>query len=525
MFNFAVNNLTAQVIEEKLNRVLDKLKCVAKLNLALGFILKNIEDGKFSYFYAHENNTLLEQSKLVSNKNDMAKLKKVLKKTDVIESCTKERSNTKWRFFKLTNLTIFAALLRDIPMGGKDAVLPEPLLRNGSINCLTYEQNIKKPYKDNLCLFRALAFHLHGNERLEEETSKLFNLFLVNSTNPDPSKFQGVCMDDIPSVEDIVSINIFIYDIDLIDGAIIGELARRSIKKYKKSVQLMRYNRHICYVDNISAFFIAFRCPTCETFFQKTGNLQCHLVRCSERVKHIYPKNVYQLRETLFDKLDSFDIQYTDDQNFFINLAVFDFESICIPEEKFKNTETTTWIGKHVPLSVSISSNLIAKPIFLCNSNPRDLVESFIDAVDGLATQSKAQMKLKCLEKETAIKSKLTRTLESLNERRCRNQRVFEFDDHCFEDDNEEKDASTQFLQMQKNQLIELQEHLESYCNVLPVFGFNSAKYDINLIKSYLLPILINERNMEPTVIKKDNQFVSFKFGDVQLLDIMNLLG
>ena len=29
---------------------------------------------------------------------------------------------------------------------------------------------------------------------------------------------------------------------------------------------------------------------------------------------------------------------------------------------------------------------------------------------------------------------------------------------------------------------------------------------------------------MEPTVIKKANQFVSFKFGDVQLLDIMNFL-
>ena len=92
-------------------------------------------------------------------------------------------------------------------------------------------------------------------------------------------------------------------------------------------------------------------------------------------------------------------------------------------------------------------------------------------------------MKLKFLEIETAIKSKLTRTMETLNERRYRNRLVFEFEDNCFGDDNEEKDASIQFLQMQKNQLIELQEHLERYCNVLPVFGFNSAKYDINLIK------------------------------------------
>ena len=75
-----------------------------------------------------------------------------------------------------------------------------------------------------------------------------------------------------------------------------------------------------------------------------------------------------------------------------------------------------------------------------------------------------------------------------------------------------------------KNQLIDLQESLERYCNVLPVFGFNSAKCDLNLIKSYLLPILVNEREIEPSVIIKANQFISFKFGDNQLLDKMNFL-
>ena len=77
---------------------------------------------------------------------------------------------------------------------------------------------------------------------------------------------------------------------------------------------------------------------------------------------------------------------------------------------------------------------------------------------------------------------------------------------------------------MQKNKIIDIQEFFERYCNILPVFGFNSANYDINLIKSYLLPILVNERDIELTVIKKANQIVSFKFGDFQLLDIMNFL-
>ena len=30
------------------------------------------------------------------------------------------------------------------------------------------------------------------------------------------------------------------------------------------------------------------------------------------------------------------------------------------------------------------------------------------------------------------------------------------------------------------------------------LFGFNNAKYDPNLIKSDLLPILVNERDIEP---------------------------
>ena len=73
-------------------------------------------------------------------------------------------------------------------------------------------------------------------------------------------------------------------------------------------------------------------------------------------------------------------------------------------------------------------------------------------------------------ESRNSNQSKLTRTLESLNERRCRKYRLFDFDDHCSEDDNEEKNASTRFLQMQKNQLVELQEPLELYCNKLPGF-------------------------------------------------------
>ena len=79
----------------------------------------------------------------------------------------------------MTNPIVFAALLKDVPIGCKNAVLLEPLLRSGTINCLTCEENRRQPYNDNLCLFCALALQLHGTQRLEEETSKLFNLFII----------------------------------------------------------------------------------------------------------------------------------------------------------------------------------------------------------------------------------------------------------------------------------------------------------------------------------------------------------
>ena len=107
-------------------------------------------------------------------------------------------------------------------MGCKDTVLPEPLLKNHNVNCRTFERNTSQPYNDNLCLFRALALHLHGNEKLEEETSKSFN----NSEEREPSKFQGVDMTDISKVEEMLHLNIFLYDLDFVDGELIGELAR-----------------------------------------------------------------------------------------------------------------------------------------------------------------------------------------------------------------------------------------------------------------------------------------------------------
>ena len=299
--------------------------------------------------------------------------------------------DTKWKFYKLTNLTLFASLLKDVPMVCKDTVLAEPLLKNQNVNCLTFERNTRQPYINNLCLFWALALHLYRKENLEEETSKIFKLFLNNSEKGDVWNFQGVHFNDISKVEDLLQLNIFLYDIDFADGELIGELCRRSILKYEKIIKILRYNNHICYVNNNNnALFKALRCTTWNTFSSKTGNLEGHLTTCSDRAKHIFLKNVYELRETLFEKLVAFKNPYRNEQQLFKTLAIFDFESICVKEDSYKQTEIRTWIGKQKPISVSISSNLILAPSFLCNANLYHVILFFISALEGLAIQSKA---------------------------------------------------------------------------------------------------------------------------------------
>ena len=184
----------------------------------------------------------------------------------------------------------FAALLKHVPMGSKGSVLSEPLLKNQDLNCLTFEKkNIRKPYNDNLCFFRAVALHLFGNERLEEGTSKLFKLFLISFREGYPSKFQGVHMTDIPKVEEMLQLNIFLYNIDFVDGKLIRELAKITIQKFEKSVKPLPYNNHICYVSDMNSFFKSFLCSTCDIIFSKIEIMERHLITCSERKSSSLP--------------------------------------------------------------------------------------------------------------------------------------------------------------------------------------------------------------------------------------------
>ena len=151
LFNFQNSKLDLNLVNEQLNQVFEKLDFAAKINnVALTFVLRNIETGEYRYFYAHELNTLFDKSMLLCTKADLTTTQNKVNEKDINEVCTQERQKTKWRFKLITNF--FAALLKNVPMRCPDSVIPEPLLRINHVNCLFSNQNTKNNHTRTICV-------------------------------------------------------------------------------------------------------------------------------------------------------------------------------------------------------------------------------------------------------------------------------------------------------------------------------------------------------------------------------------
>ena len=83
--------------------------------------------------------------------------------------------------------------------------------------------------------------------------------------------------------------------------------------------------------------------------------------------------------KTLLDTLSCFGIEDTNEHTFSKHLVIYIFEFIDVRDQKFKDNDTRTWVGKQIHISVS---NLLTKPdaktISVCSSDLYHFVISFI---------------------------------------------------------------------------------------------------------------------------------------------------
>ena len=358
-------------------------------------------------------------------------------------------------------------------------------------------------------MFRVVAFEKVGSDGLADSTTYLESEFL-SKTRKDSKKSTGVLPSEIHDVEQIVQLNIQIYSFCFDEMQnLIGELSHQSANLFSDTISLLQYDNHICWPKNIDKFLKKYRCRNCDNFWSRSSNFQRHLRSCSERITHRYPTGPYQLSETVSDMMRNLDIEA--ENYLFTNLVVFDFESITVHDQSLNHTDSTTFIGKHVPKSVSIHSNLISEPIFICGINARCLVTKFLLELLALSKRSSKELRQLLDPYLQLIQQKITEPNGNLPQKT--------------DDEVEDEASNMKLLRNLKKLYVGVKIELERYCDKLPVFGFNSSRYDLNLIKQYLLEFLLRDFHCSPSVIKSCNEYIAMNFMGLQFLDILNFLG
>ena len=187
VFNFPLVEESHTALQTCMEKVFEELPCAAKVNLSFGYILKSNdeEDLKkpYRYFYAHDNQTLFDKAVTISDQSDLMFTLDRFEDEDFFAHIRSSRPNTKWRFHALTNVTFKATLLRNVPLGCKQTEIPDYIKKNKFIQTLTFNYMSRESYNDNLCMFRAVAYHKSEltsckQTGIEDKALELFESFL-----------------------------------------------------------------------------------------------------------------------------------------------------------------------------------------------------------------------------------------------------------------------------------------------------------------------------------------------------------
>ena len=155
---------------------------------------------------------------------------------------------------------------------------------------------------------------------------------------------------------------------------------------------------------------------------------------------------------------------------------LYDFEAYGDKNQRKELTDRLTIENVHVPVSVSIGDTHEREPTHICEKNPTELIRKFAEEL----------------------------------ERRGKNIRKRVRDEFMPAD----------ITLLPKDQ----KKKIEEWCDQVPVLGFNSGKYDLNLIKAHFVKKLADTAS-KVRVAKNSNKIMFLLTKGFRFLDIMNYLG
>ncbi|KAJ8020744.1 hypothetical protein HOLleu_40418 [Holothuria leucospilota] len=256
----------------------------------------------------------------------------------------------------------------------------------------------------------------------------------------------------------------------------------------------------------------SFSCSRCRRLFKAHKSLQKHVPRCKQHVTYRYPGGVYELPPTIFDRLQEIGICISKQDQFYPYRITYDIETYLDKDDVLQSNGTKLkFLGQHKLLSISVCSNVpgFTEPkCFISQGDPGKLVDEFVNYCHTIS-----QTAFEIVTRGLSIRSALE-VLESMTGDEARE---FSFDE------------DSQGCRPPKQLVKSLLASLINYCRQIPVVGFNSGKYDVNLLRGFLYKSLenLNDDENRPSIdqiIKRNCDYMAISCKWFKFLDIKNYL-
>ena len=501
-YNHRFTTPDMRVLKEPLGELFDEQTTAFKVNLSFGFILKQKVTGRLRYYHSSNNccGRYMEEPALITNRADFESFQERIQESDILQWAIAQRPNSDWVCEMATNVTFFLNRIVQHPIGCVDVVLPDYVKNNKAIVGLVKDHHRNATYNDNLCLFRCLALHLG------REVAALY----AEYTNTPVHAFAGVTLDDLHKVESKFETNVVIYQlVEIANVKTMAELVRRSTGHYTETMYVNLHETHYSYIRDINMYCHSWRCRNGEqALWKNPKDLLRHERTCTEGIKRVYKGGVYHPPPSVFERLDDEGIVVEKMLRYYPYRATFDFESYFSDERLPANSDKLQWSARHIPLSVSVASNVPGYEPAQCYVTDGDSDKLVGDMMASLSAISDAAYDL--------LKPSYESVLDQLKARK-----------ESWDDAESEANTEEEEKESKTNPFNTLAGQLLGWLRQLPVVGFNSGKYDLNVVKKFFVPLLIHNNTTERAscfVIKRQNNFMCLSTDKLKFVDICNYL-
>ena len=491
-YNRRLTSLDTRELQEPLRQLFEEQTTSFKINCSFAFILKNKTTNRLKYYHSSNNccGRLLEEPALLTNRGDFDQFLERIHQPDILQWAVAQRPNSDWVCEHVTNATFFLNRIEDYPIGCVGVTLPDYVKNNKAIVGLAKDEH-GAIYNDNLCLFRCLGLHLG------RDVTTLYEEY----TDQPVWKFEGVVIDEPLKVESVFEVNIVVYNLREESA----QLVRRSLGKHDNTMYVNLYEPHFSYIQDMKSYSNSYMCSKCENSLWKYPSLlKRHELTCEAGVRHVYNGGVYHPPPSVFERLDDEGIVVDEGLRYYPYRATFDFECFFTGDNLPADTDHVQWVARHVPLSVSVASNVPGYEPALCFVTDGDADKLVGCMMTRLNTISDA-----------AFASLLPLYADVLADLDARKYAWEEDIKEAEEEEEEEAEGG------RNNPYKTLIGQLLGWLRQLPVIGFNSGKYDLNMIKRSFVPLLISNN---AAVIKRQNTYMCLYTDELNFVDICNYL-